>query len=81
MTDLTELLKEYDNWKTRKAFSIGVPDSPAVFMQEKRIERIVSALADILDVDAGLIDSCFEEEDIVWLKSQGTTEVAVDGEV
>lgn len=80
MSDLTELLKEYDDWKTRKSFAQPA-SAPEDFIREKRIKRILNALREIFDVDAGLINHYFEDEDVEWVNSQGTTEVTVDGEV
>lgn len=83
MTDLAEVLKEYDTWSKVRSFSAPA-NSPEDFLHERRVKRLLTGLAkhvsDPID-DRYPIEEYLEEEDIVWLKSQRTTEVAVDGEV
>lgn len=74
-----ELLKEYDTWKTSRAFS-GVRNGPADFVQERRIERVLSALARHL-ADGEIrypIEEYLEEEDIDWLQTRKAVAFPMD---
>jgi hypothetical protein len=81
-SETEELLKEYETWKQRKAFSGMVPDSPAMFIQERRTERALDALTSHLQDDAGdryPIEEYLGEEDIDWLKTRKAVALPVDG--
>lgn len=83
MTDLAEVLKEYDTWSRVRAFS-GPANSPEDFLHERRVNRLLAGLAKHLadDYDNRYpIEEYLEEEDVEWIIAQGTTAVAVDGEV
>lgn len=81
MSNQTEaLLTEYDVWKTSRAFS-GVRNGPADFVQEKRIERVLSALAQHLSEssdDRYPLEEWLEEEDVEWIKTRKAVALPVD---
>lgn len=82
MPDMLEFLKEYDEWKMRKSFAQPA-NAPEDFLSEQRMTRIVGALSrhvsDPAD-DRYPIEEYLLEDDVDWLKAQGSTAVSVAGE-
>ncbi len=77
MTDTQAILDEYAHWTLGQSVQ-GRDTSPAEFMRQKHMQRIISALADCFDVDSGLINHYFEEDTIEWIIAQAATEKALD---
>lgn len=77
MTDTLGTLEEYSHWTLGQSVK-GWDTSPAEFMRQKHVARIVSALADIFDVDSGLINHYFEEDTIEWIIAQAAAAKALD---
>ncbi len=80
-SDLTaEALKEFQEWALRQTFA-GKDNSPEYYVWERHVTRILEGLTKHVSDDPGdryPVEEYLKEEDIVWLKSQRTTEIALD---
>lgn len=78
-----ELLEEYDLWSRKRSIQ-GKDDSPAAFMKERHMGRILLVLNNMLRDDRDdryPLEEYLEDDDIEWIKAQGPAALVVDGEV